>query len=512
MKKITALLLIFTLLFSFTSAFAAPFGAASAVEEVGLAVYKDVASPSVGYIGGEWAVLGLARSGLDIPEEYFDGYYARAEQYVSDLGGVLHKRKYTEYSRVILALTAIGKNPENVGGYNLLLPLADFEKTVWQGINGAVWALIALDSGNYEIPSNAEAMVQASRELYVNYILENAASDGGWRISGERSEADITAMALCALSAYRDDERVEAAIRKALLCLSAMQNEDGGFESVGVKNAESAAQVLTALSELGIGIDDARFVKNGNTVLSAMMSFCSEGRFSHLPGAEPNAMATEQCFYALVSYMRFTEGKSGLYKMKASPREGGFSDISDASEKEAIISLASSGVIAGQGEGRFNPQGTVTRAEFTKMLVCALSLSKEAEALFLDVTPEDWFYPYVMTAVASGLVTGISENEFNPNGNVTREEAAVMIMRAAQFSRRSVYLSDEEEKKLLSAYPDNSEASAWATSALAYCVREKIIDGGKELLNAKKALTRAETAGMLYAFLNSVGEKNNEEN
>lgn len=502
MKKVTALLLIFTFLFSFTGALAAPTDAARVVEEAGRALYESVTRPTVGYIGGEWAVLGLARSGLDIPREYFEGYYARAEQYVSDLGGVLHKRKYTEYSRVILALTAIGKNPESIGGYNLLLPLADFEKTVWQGINGAVWALIALDSGNYEIPSNAEAALQASRELYVNYILENATEDGGWCISGEKAEADITAMALCALSGYRRDERVNAAIEKALLCLSAMQNEDGGFESVGVKNAESAAQVLTALSELGIEVTDARFVKNGNTVLSAMMEFYSDGKFSHLPNGGANAMATEQCFYALVSLLRFTEGKSGLYKMKEPNGESVFSDISEASEKEAIISLAAIGVISGQGEGRFNPEGTVTRAEFAKMLVSALSLSGTAENTFCDVTPSDWFYPYVNAAVACGIVSGISADEFNPGGNVTRQEAAVMIMRAAPLLGQEAF-SEEEPKGLLSAYTDFEEADGWALPALAYCKRQGIISGEDKLLNAKKPLTRAQTAGMLYAFLNA---------
>ena len=66
--------------------------------------------------------------------------------------GNLHDKKYTEYSRVIVALTAIGKNPADVAGYNLLTPLGDYEKTIWQGMNGPIWALIALDSGNYDMP------------------------------------------------------------------------------------------------------------------------------------------------------------------------------------------------------------------------------------------------------------------------------------------------------------------------------------------------------------------------
>ena len=80
---------------------------------------KTVPDPIVGSIGGEWTVIGLARSGYDVPNSYFTKYYKNVEDYVKACGGVLHKRKYTEYSRVILALTAIGKDPTNVAGYDL---------------------------------------------------------------------------------------------------------------------------------------------------------------------------------------------------------------------------------------------------------------------------------------------------------------------------------------------------------------------------------------------------------
>lgn len=92
-----------------------------------------------------------------VPQSYWDNYYSNLENYVKAHNGVLHSRKYTEYSRVVLALTAIGKEPSNVAGYNLLTPLGDYDKTIQQGINGPIWALLALDSGNYAMPVNAEA-------------------------------------------------------------------------------------------------------------------------------------------------------------------------------------------------------------------------------------------------------------------------------------------------------------------------------------------------------------------
>jgi len=150
-RRFTALCLAVILTFSLilpTTAAAADLNLEKTVSCSAAYLLKTVKAPQVGSIGGEWAVIGLARSGYEVPQSYWDNYYAAVEDYVVKKQGVLHTKKYTEYSRVILALTAIGADPSNVGGYNLFTPLGDFDKTVWQGINGPVWALIALDSDN----------------------------------------------------------------------------------------------------------------------------------------------------------------------------------------------------------------------------------------------------------------------------------------------------------------------------------------------------------------------------
>ena len=179
MKKMKKFISIFLSLMMLFSAQAFAFDIDSLTEDVGIYLYETVKEPVVGSIGGEWAVLGLARSEMDIPHNYFENYYQAVEKYVKDREGILHNKKYTEYSRVIVALTSIGKNPADVAGYNLLVPLGDYEKTIWQGINGAIWALIALDCGNYDIPENHNANIQATREMYINHILERHLTAAG---------------------------------------------------------------------------------------------------------------------------------------------------------------------------------------------------------------------------------------------------------------------------------------------------------------------------------------------
>lgn len=267
-----------------------------------------VAEPNVGMVGGEWTVLGLARSGAAVPDGYFEGYISRAEDYVKERGGVLSENKYTEYSRVIIALTALGVDPRSFAGYDLTAPLSDAEKTVRQGINGAIYALIALDCGGYS----------GGREEYISEILSLRLADGGFSLSGDIPDADVTATALQALSKYTDRADVSAAVKAAVECLSKIQDADGGYSSGGVKTSESCAQVLTALCELGIDVNDSRFVKNGNTVLDALLSYrTADGGFEHTHGGGVSLMSAEQACYALADLERVRGGKTSLYNMSA---------------------------------------------------------------------------------------------------------------------------------------------------------------------------------------------------
>lgn len=267
--------------------------------------------------GNEWRVLGLARAGK-ITSELSDGYYSSLVSYVKENGSAkLDSRKSTENSRVIIALSAIGKDATDVAGYNLLEPLADFDFVTYQGLNGAVYALIALDTYGYEIPTAGDGATQTTRENLINYILDNQLENGGWTFFGSTADPDMTGMAIQALAPYYSKNAdVKTAVDKALDVLSASQLENGGVASWGTVSVESCAQVLSALSSLGINADtDERFIKNGNTLVDAIMDFSVENGFAHVKDSGYNQMATEQAYYALVSYNRVKNGKTSLYDM-----------------------------------------------------------------------------------------------------------------------------------------------------------------------------------------------------
>ena len=313
-SKLLCILLLLSLLLSLTACGKQ----ANQLEKTAGYLQAQIAAPGTGSVGGDWLIFGLARSGVKVSQKYFDAYYENVEAAVREKNGVLSDRKYTEYSRTVLALTAIGKNPADVAGYDLLKPLADFEQVTKQGINGTIFALLALDSGKYEIPENPDAAVQATRQMYVDELLARELPDGGWTLTGGEPDVDITAMTLQALAKYRDQADVTAAVERGLAVLSSLQEPDGGYVSWGSSNSESVAQVIVALTELGVPLDDERFTKNGITVEDALLRFAQEnGAFVHVRDGSggDDGMATEQAFYALAAIHRAETGETTLYDM-----------------------------------------------------------------------------------------------------------------------------------------------------------------------------------------------------
>ena len=296
----------------------------TAIRDTADFLLRNVPNPDVGTLGGEWAVLGLARSGRPLPEGFLEDYIYNVESHLRASGGVLDSRRLTEYSRVILGLTAAGADPRDVSGQNLLQPLADLERTTWQGTNGAIFALLAFDSAGYAIPQNTRAGAQTTREALVSAILSRQLPDGGFSLvelddPTARSEVDITAMALQALAKYQDQRDVRTSINRALTFLSRRQNTDGGFSNgqTPATNTESTVQVLVALGELGIPITEPRFINNGNSILGSLLALQNaDGGFRHSPNhPQTNLMSTEQALYGLVSAQRALDGQDSLYRM-----------------------------------------------------------------------------------------------------------------------------------------------------------------------------------------------------
>lgn len=282
-----------------------------------------VTAPSFGTNAGEWTVFSLARGGYFAKDNaYFSDYYNRIVETVNqtaasvNLNGALDKSKSTDNSRLIVALSSIGKDATTVGDWNLVEAYSA-NGINWikkQGINGTIWTLIALDSNSY-ITSD-----DTIRQQCVDALLEAQHDDNGWSLvtaKAQQSNVDITCMTLTALYPYRNQPEVAAACEKAIAWLSDVQLTTGGFPYGTGETSESCAWAIVALTTWGINPDtDTRFVKNGMSAVDNLLTYyVEEDRMFAHQGTESNAMATDQACYALVAYDRFLNEKTALYDM-----------------------------------------------------------------------------------------------------------------------------------------------------------------------------------------------------
>ncbi|MBU5625986.1 S-layer homology domain-containing protein [Oscillibacter sp. MSJ-2] len=523
-----ALLLALIVAFSSTAVVPAaePSDVKAAAEKTASYVLKAVPEPTVGSIGGEWAVLALSRGGWDTApsQSWYDGYLQRAAAALRENGGVLSTTKYTEYSRVVLALAAIGADARSVGGCDLLTPISDRSAVTRQGINGAVWALIAAQALDqcalYD--ADADGTVVPALDWYQEEVLAAQLPSGGWSLAGrEPADADLTAMALTALSPSQGSEaRVDSAIEAGLKCLAGLQQEDGSFGTPA--NAESCAQVVMALSALGK--EQSLLTRSGKTPVDALLRFArGDGSFAHTAGGGADQMATEQALCALSGLMRQNAGLSSFYHMGVGgdggplqfnpavhlPAEANllvsYPDLDSLTktQREAVEVLTRRGVFTGRGDGSFAPGDSMTRAEFCAVLCRALGLDGNGEKTPFTELPA-WCAPYVAPLYNCGIVKGTSLTAFTPNGTITRQEAAVMIARAAQFaSMRAVGFSSSCQRSILGRYQDSGRCGQWAAPSLALCLQNGLLGGVEREIRPGDPITRLEIAESVYALLKS---------
>lgn len=241
----------------------------------------------------EWYAIGLSQYG----NYDFSAYEAALSKYLSEhiVNSASSRQKYA------LALIATGSTDSYI--YSTLN-----DSIGRKGVMSWIFGLHLLNNGY----SSEEYTLSAVKKKLLSLQL----SDGGWRVTGSYSDVDVTAMALQALAPhYHKDASVKSAVDKALSLLSERQKEDGDYASYGVNNSESTAQVLIALSALGIDCEkDSRFIKNGNTLWDGIGKYqLSGGTFCHQAGGGHSEMATIQVLHAAVAYLRMQNGKGNLY-------------------------------------------------------------------------------------------------------------------------------------------------------------------------------------------------------
>ena len=490
--------------------------------------------PIVGFVGGEWAVLALARAGrVTVDDPWIQGWLSNLEATLVEVDRITAQghniqnpqsagtfpggmRRWTDFQRVTLALSSVGLDARDFNGRDLTAIYRNFvyvsdRHALNMTINVDTFVLIAMDAAPYE----------GDRAQFIQWLLEDQAPNGTWSLG--TFDLDVTAMAAQALARYyHDDPVIQESVDLALNWLRTQTFPD----------PESTAQMIVLLAALGF--DFAEEAAYYVTWLLRWFDPASGGFRRPTPSDPVNHMATEQAAYALVAYWRFMNDMTTFYDMSDMFVGGGrelpeldlkagmigllgrnedvrpvpviqpgrtFEDIQNHKNRQAIETLAERGIITGRSETAFAPNDTMTRAEFAAIITRALNLPDIAAAVFADVPTNAWHSRAVGTAFFYEIITGTTDTTFNPDGTITRQEAAVMVARAARLTGMNTDMSNVEIINILAMFGDYRTAAEWAWEALAFCYREGILDDYEFYIQPSASITRGEIAKMLHRLL-----------
>lgn len=175
-----------------------------------------------------------------------------------------------------------------------------------------------------------------------------------------------------------------------------------------------------------------------------------------------------------------------------------FTDTGWSAAQDKINYLASKTVVSGKTATTFDPFGSITRAEFSTLMVRALGISdKQGSSRFYDVPNNSWFTEYVNIGSSLGLIAGYTPNQFAPQDSITREQMAALLARSLTYVQTRPYV---DTTRVLSYLGDASDISSWAREDVALAIQTGILSGSGRL-EPQRPATRAESVDMLYNML-----------
>lgn len=486
------------------------------------------------------ADLGMYES-LYPDNEIFDDDLKQAliDKIISDVSEV--EDKPADFAKAILALRALGFDASDIRTKE------DKKLDIVEKLEDMVFDEADSVKNIYTLPYVLMALEQNSEDFedVAEFLISTAVSQkDGW---AEFGADGATPMILALSPYYEENEEVKAAIDENIEKIKEMQSETGAIFSFGSDSAASTGLAMAAFSALGIETDEE------NGLLDGLMTLVSEDLSEFTPTT--NTFSTEQGFRGLLAW-QLLENETGLKLYDFSEKEmneakatleeveededddrrpsGGssrpskghiqiagvattvtkpaeiapsetqteenkvsFEDVkNDAWYYEAVSYVSKNKLMSGTDKG-FEPDTNMTRAMLVTVLY-RIEGSPEIilENEFSDVALGAWYKDAVLWAKENGIVMGVSETEFAPDANITREQLAAIMFRYAGFKGRDV-----SKRADISVFGDKEQISDWAMDSVMWANASGLVNGvGESLLSPKGFATRAQTAQILMRF------------
>lgn len=184
-----------------------------------------------------------------------------------------------------------------------------------------------------------------------------------------------------------------------------------------------------------------------------------------------------------------------------------FKDADNHWAKDAINDMGSRMVVSGVGNDLYEPDRDITRAEFAAIIVRALGLQPgTGNNPFADVKNTDWYCDYIKTATEYNIISGYNADKFGPMDKITREQAMTMIAKAMEITGLKAEFAGGGMDELLAGFADAGKSADYAKNSIAACVKTGIVSGRNGNMIAPKAnITRAEVAVIVRSLLQKSG-------
>lgn len=333
--------------------------------------------------------------------------------------------------------------------------------------------------------------------------------------------------ALAGLDPANSDSEIKAVVRESLDLLQKRQQSDGSFLAGMDDPAIDTVEVIKTLNLLGMKPD--AWLRGGKSAVDYLLTGAVNADGSL--GSSGNSMDANWVLDVCTLLKSAPATQTGQISVsQTNPTSSGetnstsknsqenstaqpsavvtFSDIGGHWAEKDILLMAAKGYASGVGNHLFAPDASVTRAQFAAFLVKALGITGQQgrEPLFSDVPDNHWAASAINAAGAQGLISGVGDGRFLPDRSITREELAVMAVKALKMKGVDVSLTQEQVEQALKGYSDADRLAAWSREAVAACISRGIITGRAAGSIAGKSYTsRAETVIVLEKLLKSLG-------